>query len=187
MTTDIMYKNVLHLALFSTFFSIFFHVRLKNNLERAQVEIAKNFSRSLSRKQRRYISIPLLPALGKIEAAASKARKERVKRNNIKFFVSTLPAIILWMLTALLFVRRKHRARDGLISDTSNVLALFVAFCVFEIIMFSTVVAKYVPITKAQLMDAYAAELKRSTRCKDFSETSRSPGASRPSTGSRFT
>lgn len=162
-----------HLALFATFFSVFFYLRVRVNLHNAEVKIARLIGIKIaqatvptqtpsSTQSPRQTAPPAL--LATLKERADQASVARHSKNIRSFWLSMIPTFVLWaiVLGMMIYNARSGETHGKLIRElVARTMAIFVCFCVFEMALFALVVSKYVPVSEEELMGFYVAALKK--------------------------
>ena len=162
-----LWSVLLHIAIFATFFGVFFELRLSPVYDKAEEGIAHDFGVALADQ----VPPSARPALCKaVQAAATQhadevaaAKEERRQRNGRRLAVMYATAAMLWIASAAAYwglLDKTHRSVHGG-TMVRGVLGCFVAFMAFELFMFRAVLPRYRAFGPSDVYRVYRDEMVR--------------------------
>jgi len=143
---------VFHLALFATFFMVFFQFALRPKYTHFEENLGK-LTAALAASKINKNTDAVAAAMRKEQAQrAADALAKRQKKNDRLFGAAAVPVAALWILTigwGVVVRRRGHKV----LPTMRGAGVMFVTFLVTEILIFVFVVNKYKPLNGADLVE----------------------------------
>lgn len=155
-----MWGIAFHLALFATFFSLFFQFVLRGRYEDTQSDINQTFAllaqASVPMKTRAVIE----QKMPELAARAVAAQEKRTKRNEAMMLWSMLPVAIIWIVV-IIWGRRLRSHGEHIANTIKGAMGLFVIFLVAELVIFKTVVTQYKPLDVHSIVGIYQEQMRK--------------------------
>lgn len=150
-----------HLALFSTFFTLFFQFALRDRYTHSQETLATLLAMLASPEVSPLARNEMRAQIQILSERSRVAFEARKRRNDRSLMISLIPMALFWIVSIVLGVIVRNQGHK-ILPQIRGAVTLFVAFVICEMLIFVFVVKKYAPLDSQGLVNVYKDAFKTS-------------------------